>query len=105
MFVSRIFGRVLYAAAKSESSAAAAAASASAKKLHNPLEEFFEVDRRTDDEKPVVYGISLILLLLNFEMSQKYFSLFFFSLVLRWASYFIYHGMGHSHSIWHTLSL
>ncbi|XP_073118067.1 uncharacterized protein [Elaeis guineensis] len=58
MFVSRIFGRVLYAAAKSESSAAAAAASASAKKLHNPLEEFFEVDRRTDDEKPVVYGRS-----------------------------------------------
>ncbi|XP_073118072.1 uncharacterized protein [Elaeis guineensis] len=56
MFVSRIFGRVLYAAAKSESSAAAA--SASAKKLHNPLEEFFEVDRRTDDEKPVVYGRS-----------------------------------------------
>ncbi|XP_008799119.2 39S ribosomal protein L47, mitochondrial [Phoenix dactylifera] len=63
MFVSRVFGRVLYAAAKSESSAAstasaAAAASASAKKLHNPLQEFFEVDRRTDDEKPVVYGRS-----------------------------------------------
>ncbi|EHA8589394.1 39S ribosomal protein L47, mitochondrial [Cocos nucifera] len=54
MFMSRFFGRVLFAAAKSES----AAASAFAEKLHNPLEEFFEVDRRTDDEKPVVYGRS-----------------------------------------------
>lgn len=45
------------AAAKSESSAAAAAASSSATdKVLNPLEQFFEVDRTPEDDKPVVYG-------------------------------------------------
>ncbi|XP_075503386.1 uncharacterized protein LOC142540848 [Primulina tabacum] len=59
MFLTRIFGRTLYAAAKSEASAAAAAASSSSSKLpHNPLEEFFEVDRNPEDDKPVVYGRS-----------------------------------------------
>lgn len=44
------------AAAKSESSAAAAASSSSAAKTLNPLEQFFEVDRTPEDDKPVVYG-------------------------------------------------
>ncbi|RWW30488.1 hypothetical protein GW17_00004938 [Ensete ventricosum] len=58
IFRSRVLGRVLCAAAKSESSAAAAssAASTSVRKAQNPLEEFFEVDRSTDEEKPVIYG-------------------------------------------------
>ncbi|CAL9758371.1 unnamed protein product [Musa acuminata subsp. burmannicoides] len=58
MLVSRVLGRVLCAASKSESFAtsAAAAAADSARRAHNPLEEFFEVDRSTDEEKPVVYG-------------------------------------------------
>ncbi|KAG8388617.1 hypothetical protein BUALT_Bualt02G0144100 [Buddleja alternifolia] len=56
MFLTRVFGRTLFAAAKSEASAAAAAASSTAR--HNPLEEFFEADRNPDDEKPVVYGRS-----------------------------------------------
>lgn len=43
------------AAAKSESSAAAAASSSAARTL-NPLEQFFEVDRTPEDDKPVVYG-------------------------------------------------
>ncbi|RRT59629.1 hypothetical protein B296_00037442 [Ensete ventricosum] len=60
MFGSRVLGRVLCAAARSESSAAAAssAASTSVRKAQNPLEEFFEVDRSTDEEKPVIYGRS-----------------------------------------------
>lgn len=45
------------AAAKSESSAAAAAASSAATdKAFNPLEQFFELDRTPEDDKPVVYG-------------------------------------------------
>ncbi|KAK8521483.1 hypothetical protein V6N13_077583 [Hibiscus sabdariffa] len=52
MFLSRFVGRTaLLAAAKSESSAAAVAAAS------NPLEQFFEADRNTDDQKPV-YGRS-----------------------------------------------
>ncbi|XWS60691.1 hypothetical protein CRYUN_Cryun07bG0057600 [Craigia yunnanensis] len=58
MFLSRFVGRTsLLAAAKSESSVAAAAASAAAPTVSNPLEQFFEVDRNPDDEKPV-YGRS-----------------------------------------------
>ncbi|PIM97143.1 Mitochondrial/chloroplast ribosomal protein L4/L29 [Handroanthus impetiginosus] len=57
MFLRRVFGRTLFAAAKSEASATAAAASNTAQR-HNPLEEFFEADRNPDDEKPVVYGRS-----------------------------------------------
>ncbi|KAG8378971.1 hypothetical protein BUALT_Bualt07G0039900 [Buddleja alternifolia] len=57
MFLTRVFGRTLFAAAKSEASAAAAAAASSTIR-HNPLEEFFEADRNPDDEKPVVYGRS-----------------------------------------------
>lgn len=55
MFLSRVFGRALFsAAAKSEASAAAAAAYSTA--ARNPLEDFFEVDRKADDETPNVYG-------------------------------------------------
>ncbi|GMN45831.1 hypothetical protein TIFTF001_015010 [Ficus carica] len=56
MFLSRYFGRTLLAAAKSETSAAAAAATSSVRTGYNPLEEFFELDRSKDDDKPVVYG-------------------------------------------------
>ncbi|EYU29929.1 hypothetical protein ABFS83_04G167400 [Erythranthe nasuta] len=56
MFLTRIFGRALFTAAKSEASAAGAAASTTVR--HNPLEEFFEVDRNPEDEKPAVYGRS-----------------------------------------------
>ncbi|KAK4362398.1 hypothetical protein RND71_017639 [Anisodus tanguticus] len=56
MLAYRLFGRTfLAAAAKSESSAAAAASSATREAL-NPLEQFFEVDRTPEDDKPVVYG-------------------------------------------------
>ncbi|KAL0416983.1 UNVERIFIED_CONTAM: 39S ribosomal protein L47, mitochondrial [Sesamum latifolium] len=55
MFLTRVFGRTLFAAAKSEASAAAAASSTT---WRNPLEEFFEADRNPEDEKPVVYGRS-----------------------------------------------
>ncbi|OMO91855.1 Ribosomal protein L29 [Corchorus capsularis] len=47
----------LLAAAKSESSATAAAAAANSSAVPNPLEQFFEVDRSAEDEKPV-YGRS-----------------------------------------------
>lgn len=57
MFLTRVFGRTLFAAARSEASAAgAAAASFSTASKHNPLEEFFDTTRSPDDEKPVVYG-------------------------------------------------
>ncbi|TMW92667.1 hypothetical protein EJD97_012744 [Solanum chilense] len=51
MLAARLFGRIFLAAAKSESSAAPAAA-----RTLNPLEQFFEVDRTPEDDKPVVYG-------------------------------------------------
>ncbi|PON93342.1 Ribosomal protein [Trema orientale] len=60
MFLSRFFGRTLFAA-KSETPAAAAAAAAAASSLrteYNPLAEFFEADRSAEDDKPVVYGRS-----------------------------------------------
>ncbi|XP_071705435.1 uncharacterized protein [Rutidosis leptorrhynchoides] len=54
MFLTRVFGRRLFATtARSETSAASTVRTA-----HNPLEEFFEVDRNQEDEKPVVYGRS-----------------------------------------------
>ncbi|PON61074.1 Ribosomal protein [Parasponia andersonii] len=57
MFLSRFFGRTLFAA-KSETSAAAAAAASSLRTEYNPLAEFFEADRSAEDDKPVVYGRS-----------------------------------------------
>ncbi|OIT04935.1 uncharacterized protein LOC107810715 [Nicotiana tabacum] len=56
MLAARLFGRTFLAAAKSESSAAAAAASSATSRTLNPLEQFFEVDRTPEDDKPVVYG-------------------------------------------------
>lgn len=56
MFLRRVFGRTLFAAAKSETSAAGAAAASTVRTTHNPLEEFFEAARNPEDEKPVVYG-------------------------------------------------
>lgn len=53
MMASRYFRRTLFAAAKSETSGPASMARMTA---HNPLEEFFEADRKSDEEKPVVYG-------------------------------------------------
>ncbi|CAI9762789.1 unnamed protein product [Fraxinus pennsylvanica] len=59
MFLTRVFGRTLFAAARSEASAAGAAASSSSTTYkHNPLEEFFDTTRSPDDDKPVVYGRS-----------------------------------------------
>jgi hypothetical protein len=78
MFLSRIFGRTLFAAAKSETSTATAAAASAAR---NPLEEFFEVDRSVDDDKPVVYGNGIS------------FSFFLFAHCLCWLCYFFIHGL------------
>ncbi|WCJ36355.1 54S ribosomal protein L4 mitochondrial [Euphorbia peplus] len=61
MFITRVFGRALLAAAKSESSVAAAGAPAAPvvpRIARNPLEEFFELDRVPDEDKPIVYGRS-----------------------------------------------
>ncbi|KAG9156378.1 hypothetical protein Leryth_009231 [Lithospermum erythrorhizon] len=57
MSMIRALGRTLFAAAKTDTSASASAAGASMGRIaQNPLEEFFEVDRTMEDEKPVVYG-------------------------------------------------
>ncbi|KAK7283516.1 hypothetical protein RIF29_13083 [Crotalaria pallida] len=66
MFLSRAFGRTLFAAVRSKtytssSSAAAATASSSSSSAnatqgHNPLHDFFEQHRSADDDKPLVYG-------------------------------------------------
>ncbi|PKU64432.1 39S ribosomal protein L47, mitochondrial [Dendrobium catenatum] len=56
MFMSRLLRRVLLSSTKSESSSALFSTSASVTKVRNPLEEFFEAERNTEDEKPVTYG-------------------------------------------------
>ncbi|KAI0488345.1 hypothetical protein KFK09_028174 [Dendrobium nobile] len=56
MFMSRLIRRVLLSSTKSESSSALFSTSASVTKVRNPLEEFFEAERNTEDEKPVTYG-------------------------------------------------
>ena len=66
MFVRRVFGRMLLAAAKSEPSATGAA---NARAAYNPLEEFFEADRSQDEDKPVVYG-TRVFLFIDFGLSQ-----------------------------------
>ncbi|GKA90827.1 39S ribosomal protein L47, mitochondrial [Tanacetum coccineum] len=58
MFLRRVFGHTLFAAAKSETSAAGAAAASTVRTSHNPLEEFFEAARNPEEDKPVVYGRS-----------------------------------------------
>ncbi|KAG0472584.1 hypothetical protein HPP92_014441 [Vanilla planifolia] len=56
MLKSWILSRVLHSAAKFEASAASFATSASINKARNPLEEFFEAERSTEEEKPIKYG-------------------------------------------------
>lgn len=56
MFLSRAFGRTLFAAARSKHYSTTAAA-AGGREVHNPLQEFFEADRSTENDKPVVYGM------------------------------------------------
>ncbi|KAI3429999.1 uncharacterized protein J3R85_008510, partial [Psidium guajava] len=60
MFMSRFFGRALFAAARTESSAGTAAAysAATSGTGHNPLEAFFEADRNPENDTPVIYGRS-----------------------------------------------
>ncbi|GAB2211713.1 hypothetical protein Droror1_Dr00025046 [Drosera rotundifolia] len=58
MFLRRAIGRTLFAATTSHSSAAPAAASSTSSATYNPLEQFFEMDRNAEDDKPVVYGRS-----------------------------------------------
>ncbi|GAB4845623.1 hypothetical protein Ancab_039024 [Ancistrocladus abbreviatus] len=58
MFLTRVLGRTLLAAAQTETSAASVAAASTSSTIYNPLEQFFEVDRKPDDDKPVVYGRS-----------------------------------------------
>ncbi|XP_021763351.1 39S ribosomal protein L47, mitochondrial-like [Chenopodium quinoa] len=55
MFLRKIGGRIFSAAARYEHTSAGGAAAASTS-VRNPLEQFFEVDRSTDDDKRVVYG-------------------------------------------------
>uniref|UniRef100_A0A0E0L795 Large ribosomal subunit protein uL29m n=1 Tax=Oryza punctata TaxID=4537 RepID=A0A0E0L795_ORYPU len=52
--LSRALGRRLFssAAAASDATAAAAASTAVVRKAQNPLEEFFEVERSTEEDKP-----------------------------------------------------
>ncbi|CAI9089988.1 OLC1v1024651C2 [Oldenlandia corymbosa var. corymbosa] len=58
MSVIRAIGRTLFSAAKSETSPSATAAAGAYRTTarHNPLEEFFEVHREVEGEKPNVYG-------------------------------------------------
>ncbi|XP_020589975.1 39S ribosomal protein L47, mitochondrial [Phalaenopsis equestris] len=56
MFMSRILSRVLLSATKSESAVALFCTSTSVNKARNPLEELFEVERSTEEEKPIAYG-------------------------------------------------
>ncbi|MED6215947.1 hypothetical protein PIB30_003153 [Stylosanthes scabra] len=61
MYLSRTFARTLFAAAArsrtySSSSAAASTATDAADIPRNPLEEFFEVGRDPESDKPTVYG-------------------------------------------------
>ncbi|KAL1325210.1 hypothetical protein HN51_035302 [Arachis hypogaea] len=58
MYLSRTFGRTLFAAAARSRTYASSAGTATAAgdKTRNPLEEFFEVDRDMESDKPIVYG-------------------------------------------------
>lgn len=71
MYLSRAFGRTLFAAAARSRTYASSAGAATASggggggsgsgngggEGHNPLQEFFEADRTPDNDTPVVYGI------------------------------------------------
>lgn len=67
--MSRFLGRTfLHAAARNNAYATAAAASSDAvRKASNPLEELFEVERKTDDDKPVIYGTTTTANLTSFK--------------------------------------
>ncbi|XP_052115329.1 uncharacterized protein LOC107478113 isoform X1 [Arachis duranensis] len=58
MYLSRTFGRTLFAAAARSRTYASSAGTATAAgdKPRNPLEEFFEVDRDMESDKPIVYA-------------------------------------------------
>ncbi|KAI3990483.1 hypothetical protein MKX01_023263 [Papaver californicum] len=63
MFLARIFNRALYLGTRSNgtfysTTAPAASTATSAKTSHNPLEEFFEVTRSQEEDKPNTYGRS-----------------------------------------------
>ena len=55
--LSRALGRRLFSssAAASASESAAAASTSAVRKAQNPLEEFFEVERSTEEDKPRPY--------------------------------------------------
>ncbi|KAF6142254.1 hypothetical protein GIB67_012103 [Kingdonia uniflora] len=67
MLVARIFRRALLSgAARSEyCTSTATGSSTSTKTTDNPLEEFFELDRNLEDEKPIVYDFKMFLLFLK----------------------------------------
>ncbi|KAF6148924.1 hypothetical protein GIB67_014295 [Kingdonia uniflora] len=70
MLVARIFQRALLSGmVRSEyctSTAAAAAGSfTSTKTTHNPLEEFFELDKNLEDEKPIVYVLDVLAVIVS----------------------------------------
>ncbi|GJN29784.1 hypothetical protein PR202_gb18104 [Eleusine coracana subsp. coracana] len=50
--LSRALGRRLFSSAAGASESAAAASTSAVRKAQNPLEEFFEVDRTMEDDKP-----------------------------------------------------
>ena len=50
--LSRALGRRLFSSAAAASESAAAASTSAVRKAQNPLEEFFEVDRSTEEDKP-----------------------------------------------------
>lgn len=73
--MSRFLGRTfLLASARNNAFAAArnnayatAASSDAVRKASNPLEELFEVERKTDDDKPVIYGTTTTANLTSFK--------------------------------------
>jgi hypothetical protein len=56
--LSRALGRRIFSSAAAASESAAAASTSAVRKAQNPLEEFFEVERSTEEDKPPPhYGI------------------------------------------------
>ncbi|XP_039806931.1 uncharacterized protein LOC120670830 isoform X1 [Panicum virgatum] len=53
--LSRALGRRLFSSAAAVSESAAAASTSAVRKAQNPLEEFFEVERSTEEDKPRPY--------------------------------------------------
>ncbi|KAF6167405.1 hypothetical protein GIB67_004523 [Kingdonia uniflora] len=85
MLVARIFRRALLSgAARSEyctsTAVAAAGSSTSTRTTHNPLEEFFELDRNLEDEKPIAYGMHFEPLMFLFRLNIGFLSQFVINL-------------------------